>query len=371
MELFDVIVIGAGPAGATAARSLSGEGLSVLVMERHSFPRPKPCAGWVSPWAFDLIGITPEHYAESRRTLVSFQSLIIWDGGNVAREVRFKRTMGYGIIRSEFDAFLASRMGGARLAEGVRAIVTERNSAGVTVNEQYAAPVVIGAGGHRCPVAREFGSIRPDERFVTAVVSETRLGRPVIDSLTPYPGVPQIIFNDDFSGYGWYFPKGDYLNIGVGTTSAAALGLHRDALMSRLRQHDMLPDPDRYPLARFVGHAYKLRRVSRRRPTSDRVLLAGDAAGVAYNMSGEGIAPAIFSGLSAARAIAEAGGDYSSRSLRAHSERLDARLGKPYPEGLLSMLSSLPSYLSPAARRFAVGGRAARRLIARRWFFRD
>lgn len=371
MELFDVIVIGAGPAGATAARSLSSEGFSVLVMERHSFPRPKPCAGWISPWAFDLTGVTPEQYADGRRTLVSFRSLIIWDAGDVAREIGFGRAMGYGIVRSEFDAFLASRIGGGRLAQGVRAVNIDRNPDGVIVNGQYAAPVVIGAGGHRCPVARQFGSIRPDERFVTAVVSETHLGRGIIDSLTPYPDVPQIIFNNDFSGYGWYFPKGDYLNIGVGTTSAANLSFHREALMNRLRRKGMLPDPDRHPLDRFVGHAYKLMRVSPRRPASDRVMLVGDAAGVAYNMSGEGIGPAIFSGLSAARAVADAGGDYSSRSLGHHSERLRARLGKPYPEGLLSVISSMPGFLSPFARRLAVRSRTARRLVARRWFFRD
>lgn len=371
MELFDVIVVGAGPAGAVAARSLAAQGLSVLVMERHSFPRTKPCAGWVSPLVFDLTGVTPEQYA-THATLVSFSSLIIWDGKDIGREVAFDRVKGYGVIRSEFDAFLASLMKNARLLEGARAIDIDRHGSSVVINGRYRAPFVIGAGGHLCPVARKFGQIRPDERYITAVVSETRLGREVINSLTLHPDIPQIIFNDDFSGYGWYFPKGDYLNIGVGTTSAGRLGTYRDALIVRLRKRGMLPDHKRYPLNGFFGHAYKLMRLSPRRLCSDGILLAGDAAGVAYNMSGEGIGPAIFSGLCAAEVVIGASGDYSSQSLAGYPERLYARFGPPYSERLTSAFSSISGFVSPAIRLFAVGSRAARRhLVADRWFFRD
>jgi geranylgeranyl reductase family protein len=371
MELFDVIVVGAGPAGSSAARSLSAQGLSVLVMERHSFPRTKPCAGWVSPLVFEMTGVTPEQYA-ARATLVSFSSLIVLDRKGVGREVAFDRVKGYGVIRLEFDAFLASLMKNARLLEGARAIDIDRHGSSVVINGQYKAPLVIGAGGHRCPVARKFGQTRPDERYITAVVSETRLGREVINSLTPHPDIPQIIFNDDFSGYGWYFPKGDYLNIGVGTTSAGRLGAYRDALIARLEKRGMLPDQRRYPLSRFSGHAYKLMRVSPRRLSTDGILLAGDAAGVAYNMSGEGIGPAIFSGLCAAEVVIGARGNYSWQSLAAYPERLYARFGTPYPRGLTSAISSISGLLSPAVRLFAVGSRASRRyVVADRWFFRD
>jgi menaquinone-9 beta-reductase len=371
MELFDVIVVGAGPAGASAARSLTDRGLSVLVLERGSFPRAKPCAGWVSPWVFELIGVIPGDYA-ARATLVSFSSLIIWDARDIAREVAFDRVKGYAIVRSEFDAFLVSLLKGARLLEKTEVTNVRRDADGIVVNGRYAAPVVIGAAGHRCPVARQFGQIAPDERYITAVVSETPLGRDVICSLTQYPDVPQIIFNDDFSGYGWYFPKGDYLNIGVGTTAPGRLGACRDALMARLEKKGMLPDSRRYPLARFSGHAYKLIRVSPRRLFSDRVVLTGDAAGVAYNMSGEGIGPAIFSGLCAAEAVVDSPGDYSAGSLGIYRERLYARFGTPYGQDLLSVVSSIPGLVTRAARRLAVGNRAARRfLIAGCWFFRD
>jgi hypothetical protein len=88
-------------------------------------------------------------------------------------------------------------------------------------------------------------------------------------------------------------------------------------------------------------------------------------------MSGEGIGPAIFSGIAAARTVVEAAGDYSSDSLDRYSERLRAHFGKPYPEGLVSAVSLAPGFLNPIARRIAVGSRMTRRLVARRWFFRD
>jgi geranylgeranyl reductase family protein len=371
MELFDVIVVGAGPAGSAAARILGTRGFSVLLMERRSFPRPKPCAGWVSPWVFELSGITPERYA-SGATLVPFSSLVVWDGRDNAHEIGFDRVMGYGIIRSEFDAAMVSSAGGVRFSPETPAKTIIRRNGAVIINGRYKAPVVIGAGGHTCPVARRFARISPNERYVTAVVSETRIGRGAIDSLTPYPDIPQIVFNDDFSGYGWYFPKGDYLNVGVGTTSPGRLGRHRDALMRRLKEKGMLPDGRRPPLNRFSGHAYKLMRVTPRTLFSDGVLLAGDAAGVAYNMSGEGIGPAIFSGTCAAEAIIAANGDYSGRSLAAYSRRLHERLGRPYPGMITSAFSLIPGFLFPVLRALVVGSDTLRRhVVARRWFFRD
>lgn len=371
MERYDLIVVGAGPAGAAAARSLSDRGLSVLVMERRRLPRAKPCAGWVSPWVFELIGVTPEDYA-ARATLVSFCSLIVWDGHDRPREVAFDRIMGYGIIRSELDAFLVSRIINARIIQETAAVDIRRGPRAIVVNERFTAPVIIGAGGHRCPVAVRFGRIDPTERYVTAVVSETRLDRQTIGRLTPYRDVPQVIFNDDFSGYGWFFPKGDYLNVGVGTTAPARLGAHRDSLMARLAGLRMLPDRNRQTIAGFSGHAYKLMRVSPRLLCSDGVLLVGDAAGVAYNMSGEGIGPAIFSGLCAADTVCEAGGDYSCRQLARYTERLYARLGSPYPDALIAAAAVVPGFLSPIVRRLAVGNPAFRRhVVARRWFFRD
>ena len=371
MELYDVIVVGAGPAGCAAARLLTKGGLSVLVLEQGTFPRSKPCAGWVSPWAFDLIGVSPEEYGKGR-VLVPFSSLVVWDGTDVPHRVSFGSTAGYGIIRSEFDSFVSSRIGGGRIRQGVRVTAVEKRGDEIVVNGAYRGRVVVGAGGHRCPIARKIGEIRPDERFVAAVVSETRISRDSLAELSPFPDCPQIVFNDDFSGYGWYFPKGEYLNIGVGTTSGSMLKSHREAFMGRLMKRKMLPDPRRHPLDPFVGHAYKLMRVTPRRLVSDGFLLVGDAAGVAYNMSGEGIGPAIFSGAIAAETIIEARGDYSEGTLSRYVGRLYDRLGSPYRRWFLSLIGPVLASAGPLLGRVITGSAIARReMVAKRWFFRD
>jgi geranylgeranyl reductase family protein len=371
MELYDVIVVGAGPAGATAARLISSEGLSVLVLEQAAFGRPKPCAGWVSPWVFDLSGVSPREYANGR-TLVPFSTLVVWDGDDTPHPVSFARTVGYGIVRSEFDSFLASRTGGARIEYGTRVTTVDIDGRGVVINGAYRGRVVIGAGGHRCPVARQVGAIGKNERFVTAVVSETRVGREVLGGLSLFADCPQVVFNDDLSGYGWYFPKGEYLNVGVGAMSGDRLAPHRDALLGRLAAKGMLPDPGRHPLAPFVGHAYKLMRLTPRRLVFDRVLLVGDAAGVAYNVSGEGIGPAIFSGVAAAETIIGAKGDYGERALSRYVARLHDRLGRPYGRPSLSVAALVSERIARTFLGCVTKSALLRReLVARRWFFRD
>ena len=371
MELYDVIVIGAGPSGATAARVMAHAGLDVLVIEKETFPREKPCAGWISPLVFELSGVSPDIYSREN-TLASFSSLIVWDNRDVPREVAFTRTMGYGIIRSQFDQALVSMIGDAKLLMGVRVESVERDNEGIIINDSFRAPVVIGAGGHFCPVAREFEEINTDEKKVVAVVSETRIKKDILKRYTPYPDTPEIIFNNDFTGYGWYFQKGEYLNIGVGTTSVNSLKAHRDLLLERLNRKGRLPDKDAFDISGFSGHAYKLYKLSSRNMVSDSVILVGDAAGIAYNMSGEGIGPAIFSGLTAAQTINDAGGDFSEESLLKYQKRIISRFGRPYSRRLTSILSSLPPWIISIIRKMAIGIPLSRReIIAKRWFFRD
>jgi flavin-dependent dehydrogenase len=142
--------------------------------------------------------------------------------------------------------------------------------------------------------------------------------------------------------------------------------------MVLLTKRKMLPDPRRHPLRPFVGHAYKLMRATPRRLVSDGFLLVGDAAGVAYNISGEGIGPAIFSGGIAAETIIEARGDYSEGTLSRYVGRLHDRLGSPYRRWFLSLISLVPASAGPLLMRYVTGSALLRReLVARRWFFRD
>jgi flavin-dependent dehydrogenase len=164
--------------------------------------------------------------------------------------------------------------------------------------------------------------------------------------------MPELYFRADLKGYGWIFRKGRYLNVGLGMEQTHRLPGAIDDFLAMLRQRGRIP-PD-IP-ARFQGHAYLLQGRSQRRLVDDGVLLIGDAAGLAYPESGEGIRPAIESGLLAAATVIEAAGDYRQQQLARYGERLQVRFGT----------ASTAIGGSPALRP-----RLARMLLRSRWFAR-
>jgi hypothetical protein len=101
---------------------------------------------------------------------------------------------------------------------------------------------------------------------------------------------PELYFCRDLEGYGWCFRKGDFLNVGLGRRDPRTLGRHVDAFVDWLVEQGRLPRP---PEKGWRGHAYGLRAGRPRRPGGDGVLLVGDAAGLAFSASGEGIGPRV------------------------------------------------------------------------------
>src|SRR5262249_19241287 len=126
------------------------------------------------------------------------------------------------------------------------------------------------------------------------------------------PGVPYLYFCQDLEGYGWYYRKGDYLNVGLGREDDKGLSGHVEDFWKGLQARKRIPAdmPDK-----FVGHAYLLYPHAPRDVAGDGVVLVGDAAGMAYRESGEGIRPAIETGLMAAEVIKAAKGDYRQEKL--------------------------------------------------------
>jgi len=135
---------------------------------------------------------------------------------------------------------------------------------------------------------------------------------------------PELYFCRDLKGYGWCFRKGDYLNIGLGREGSHHLSEQLEYFCDFLKQRGRIPHDIPND---FHGHAYLLHGHAARKQIDDGMLLVGDAAGLAYPQSGEGIRPAVESGLMAAAVILEAQGDYSRRQLQAYSARLVTRFG--------------------------------------------
>jgi flavin-dependent dehydrogenase len=236
--------------------------------------------------------------------------------------------------------------------DGVR-IETERGA--------FAAPVVIGAGGHRCPVARALGEVSEREEVVVAQESETRLDPGQVAALGGFLDAPELYVEPDLRGYGWYFPKQDFLNVGIGVAGRADADLprRRDALVAMLRATGRLPDG--LPIEPFRGHAYVVRRQAPRRLAGPRFCLVGDAAGLARDLSGEGIGPAIRSGQLAAEAVTAF--LRHGTPLDGYAERIVRLYGPGNPGWLSRQVGRLPRAWARRVVRLVLGWGPTRRRV--------
>jgi geranylgeranyl reductase family protein len=359
---WEAIVVGGGPGGSTAAWRLALSGVRTLLLDAAVFPRVKICAGWVTPAALADLELNPEKYP---LTIQGFSACALAYGG-ARHETRWRRPASYGIIRREFDHYLLERTAaaGADIRDGVRVRAVAVGLDGVRVETDagaFEASVVIGAGGHRCPVARALGDVSEREEVVVAQESETRLSAARRAELAPFMAAPELYVEPDLRGYGWYFPKGDFINVGVGCTHGAdgSLARRREALLSALRASGRLPAD--LPIEPFRGHAYAVRRQAPRRLSGARFCLVGDAAGLARDLSGEGIGPAIRSGRLAAeatRALLRAGVPFEG-----YARRIADLYGAGEPSWLRRRLADLPDAVAKVTVRLVLGSAAARRRV--------
>jgi len=192
-----------------------------------------------------------------------------------------------------------------------------------------------------------------------------RVAPETLEKLAVDARLPELFFEPDLAGYGWVVRKGEWLNVGLGRQGPSPGGLAEFVarFLDRMRPLGKAPAALE---ARFRGHAYLLHGQTERPLAGEGVLLIGDAAGLAYPRSGEGIRPAVESGLLAARTIVEAGGDPAARGLARYGERIEARFGPraPRPPGG----AGAPGWKRALAGRLLATPAFARRVVLDRWF---
>lgn len=305
----EVIIVGGGPAGSTCAWRLKQHGVDCIIVDKKTFPRPKVCAGWITPRVVRDLKLDPARYPHS---LVSFRKLYFHFPG---LRVPLK-TYQYSIRRIEFDHWLLERSGVPVHHHVVKEIRQLDNH--YILDERFSGHFLVGAGGTHCPVYRTlFQPVNPraDELLVTAMEDEFRYDY-------RDPNCYLWFFARNLPGYAWYVPKGNgYLNVGLGGTFSK---LKRRRINLRRHWEDFTAQLDTLDLVRREtrgtrktysprGYSYYLRQkvdVAQR----GRAFIIGDSAGLATRDLGEGIGPAVESALLAAEAIIH-GGKYSPREV--------------------------------------------------------
>jgi geranylgeranyl reductase family protein len=351
MDACDVLIVGGGPAGSTCAWKLRQAGVDVLVLDKAAFPRDKVCAGWITPHVVTELALDAADYRRGRtlQPVTGFRLGVI--GDQRATTVTYDAPVSFGIRRCEFDEYLLRRSG-ARLRLATPVTTIRRDNGRWIVNDEVTASMLVGAGGHFCPVARWLNATIDRSAIVSAEEEEFALGATQCAIMAD---IPELYFSRDLTGYGWCFRKGAYLNVGFGHING-----HR-ALHPETQQFtDFLRDVGRIPGDRpsqSRSHAYLLSQRRGRQIVGDGVLLIGDAAGAAYPLSGEGIGPAIESGLLAADAIHRARGAYRAERLLPYDARMRERLGVGASSGLGSRAIPVRAIVT-----------AVRRLLRTRWF---
>lgn len=362
MDACECLIVGGGPAGSACARTLQRAGVDTIILDKSAFPRDKICGGWITPQVVQELEIGAD-YAHGRilQPIKGFRVGCI-DGRII--DTHYAEPVSYGIRRFEFDEYLVRRSG-ARVVEKQPFRTIERSEGGWVVNGEIRARVLVGAGGHFCPIARHLNPALGSEVIVAAQEAEFQMTPAQRDACAVKGEVPELYFCRDLRGYGWCFRKGDFLNIGLGRLDSHRLSEHVVEFVSFLRRAKRIAfDLPRKPL----GHAYLLYGKTQRNLVDDGVLLIGDAAGLAYSQSGEGIRPAIESGLLAARTLIEAKGDYNRAKLEMYRGLLSERFGDQQEWSTRIGTKLPPALMSALGRLLLATPWFSRQVVIQNWF---
>ena len=315
MSGYDVIVVGAGPAGSTAAKLLADAGRSVLLFDKHRFPRHKPCAAWINvevPRAFPYLFDTPGRIDQTTFYGLTFLS------PDLAKRADYEQDepAGYLVLRDDFDSRLkdVALAAGVEFKEGaeVTGVRDINGVAQVTVadGEVFTAQFVIGADGVNSTVAKTSGlNTGWSNRQLVICVNED-IPCPADIVAGHFGQKRRIIVSPGYgliAGYGWVFPKRGHVCVGIGGRVPSTKNVHIifNNFFNDLKRNGYIPseinwentDTAMNP-AGAAAHLNGGQVLAR-----DRVLLIGDAGGFCVGSSGEGIYPGMLSAREAAGAV--------------------------------------------------------------------
>jgi geranylgeranyl reductase family protein len=338
----DVIIAGAGPAGAAAAIHMAKAGLRVILADRQTFPRDKVCGDFVSPVALrELTALGIARCPEYKLSNVVRYAALYLDGKHLLTatipSVPGFRSPGRVIPRKILDESIVrrARIAGADIREGhyVTGYRLRRHSVEVSVQtparlQSLRAQVLIGADGSSSLLARLVRGKNSlnDDRIIAV--------RGYFGGISGPPDQADLYFaSDSFPGYCWLFPTGqNAANVGVGMVQNVfppasdhlrklllRLIAEDPVLKERLAGAEPLGNITGWPLATYNGSLPMM---------GNRILLVGDAGGLINPLNGEGIQYALLSARWAAETVVACAtrNDFSRAALYAYAKKIDTEL---------------------------------------------
>ncbi len=287
----DILVVGAGPAGASAAGKAAEAGAKVLLIDRKAVTgEPVRCAEFIPRQLLGELDCGRDFIVQPVKSMKS-----ILPGGDI------KETLSPGLIinRNFFDRALAERAreAGSEIWVKARALDFDGNNVLVLKNREpiyVKAGIIIGADGPHTKVGRWMGSINKD--LIPAVQARVVLTEPLEST--------EVYFDKRFfGGYAWLFPKGNMANAGLGIKRGDSLNEIRkilDCFLQDLKaQNRIKGEVTGYTAGWIPAEAP-------RKIVKDNLVLAGDAAGQTHPVTGAGVAQAVICGKMAGERAAEA-----------------------------------------------------------------
>lgn len=288
---YDILIIGAGPGGSTAARFSASMGAKVLLIDKKKNPGfPVQCGELVSQWVFRYI---PQF---SNSIVQRIENIIIHFSNGDNLKIRNPAVMIDRFIFDK-DLLVSAALSGVNISVATKAIKLLSNGVMVEKDgkkELINSKIIIGADGVNSVVSRWIGA--PAVKKIHTIQVEAPIFKVSSDA--------EIFFDKEFKGgYGWFFPKGMRANIGIGIISSESKNLHKllDKFLEYLKSSGRL---------QRLGIISKVMGLLPCEPSekvfSGNIILVGDAAGFAHPISGAGIMNALISGEIAGTISAEA-----------------------------------------------------------------